>query len=379
MKKIKIKSSHVTPFGRLDGDLVSIMLDAVCPILSATDVGRIGHVYIASYAPSELCGMSDPYHQLSGAIQTSFPGLRAAYHGVFKTGGEALYNALEDVGKMGTDPGEVLVLGVEKMTHLPPAVSAGILSQRENPHDRAYGATLPALGALVTRLYLQKHRIPETAIHKVAVKNHDHGSKNPNAHFRNGITESDVVSSPLVADPLRRLHCAPTSDGAAAVLLSADEGSAWYRGWGKGTDTPLFQEREDVSRFIATAKASVAAQRMAGVALGDIDVVEIHDAFTSFELINLEEMGFFPLGTAWKALEAGDLRLNARLAVNTSGGMKAKGHPIGTTGISSSVEIHQQLAGRAGPRQHRNASLGMIQSVGGVSDESFVFVVDSTS
>ena len=380
MKKIKIQSSYLTRIGRLDADLVAIAVEAARGVLSETDPKRVTDIYLASYAPSELCGISNPLQRLSHAIQTDFPRLRATYHGVFKTGGEALFTALDTMnGAPSSDPGVVMVLGVEKMTHLPPAKTAGLLSQRENPHDRAYGATLPALGALVTRTYLRAYGVPESALHGVAVKNHEHGSKNPKAHFQNTVTVDEVASSPLVCDPLRRLHCAPTSDGAAAVLLSTADGDVWYRGWGKATDVPLFQEREDISRFTATAEASSRAREMAQVRAVDVDVVEIHDAFTSFELINLEEMGFYPMGSAWRALEAGGLRINSPLAVNTSGGMKAKGHPIGCTGISQSVEVCEQLTGRAGARQHKGARLGMIQSAGGVSNESFVFVVDSVS
>jgi acetyl-CoA acetyltransferase len=380
VKKIKIQSSYLTRIGRLDADLVAVALEAARGVLSAMEPERVTDIYLASYAPSELCGLSNPLQRLSHAIQMDFPRLRAVYHGIFKTGGDALFTALEAMSMAKpADPGLVMVLGAEKMTHLPPAKTAGLLSQRENPHDRAYGATLPALGALVTRAYLQSYRVPETALHEVAVKNHEHGSKNPKAHFQNTVTADEVASSPLVCDPLRRLHCAPTSDGAAAVLLSRVEGEVWYRGWGKGKDVPLFQERDDISRFVATAEASAVAREMAKVEPLDVDIVEIHDAFTSFELINLEEMGFYPMGSAWRALEAGGLRINSPLAVNTSGGMKAKGHPIGCTGISASVEVCEQLTGRAGPRQHRGARLGMIQSAGGVSNESFVFVVDSIS
>ena len=296
-----------------------MVLEAVRPVLSTTNVRDITRVYIASYAPGELCRMTDPFGQISHAIRTGFPDLQAAFHGIYRTGGEALFTALTDMATGAAEGGDVLILGAEKMTHLTPAVAAGILSQREKPHDRAYGATLPALGALVTRAYLRKYRIPETSLHEVAVKNHEHAAKNPIAHFQREISRRDVVESPLIADPLRRLHCAPTSDGAAAVLLSTTEGPAWYRGWGTGTDVPLFQERGDISRFVATAEAAEAARSMADVQLADIDVVEIHDAFASFELINLEEMGFYPRGTAWKALEAGNLRLNSKLAVNTSG------------------------------------------------------------
>jgi acetyl-CoA C-acetyltransferase len=378
VEKIKIKSSYMTRIGRLAGDWVAIAMEAANGVLSMTDHSRVADIYVASYAPSELCGIDHPLGQLREAMRTEWPALRARYHGIFKTGGDALANALDSMNQAAsTGSGETLVIGVEKMTHRPPAEVAGLLSQRENPHDRAYGATLPALGALVTRSYLETHGIPERILHEVAVKNHEHGSKNPKAHFQRAVTVDEVASSPLVCDPLRRLHCAPISDGAAAVVLSRLEGDVWYRGWGKGTDVPLFQERDDISRFTATAEASHSARQLARVRCDDIDVVEIHDAFTSFELINLEEMGFFPLGSAWKALDGGDLRINSQLAVNPSGGMKAKGHPIGCTGLSASVEIHEQLTGRAGQRQHRGAKLGMIQSAGGVSNESFVFVLSA--
>lgn len=364
----------MTQFGRLDSGLEALALDALQGVMADADPERVERIYLASYAPAELCGIVDPLRALSRTIQAEFPELRATYHGVFKTGGEALYHALADGGRF---DGQTIVLGVEKMAHLAPAEIAGILSNRENPHDRAYGATLPALGALVTQSYLRKHGIPEHALHLVAEKNHFHGSKNPNAHFKKTVTVEEVAASPLVADPLRRLHCAPVSDGAAAVLLDPTEGDVWYRGWGKGTDVCLFQDRDDIARFPATAEAAADACGMAGVTPSDVDVVEIHDAFTSFEMINLEEMGFFKLGSSWRELAAGGLVINSSLAVNPSGGMKARGHPIGCTAVSGSVELHQQLTGQAGSRQHHGARLGMIQSVGGVSNESFVFVVDT--
>jgi acetyl-CoA C-acetyltransferase len=379
VKTIKIKSSYMTRFGRRADDWTAIAIEAAEGALATTDLSRVKEVYVASYAPIELCAIQNPVECLRSAIQGELPGFHARYHGIYKTGGHALIAALDAMNRsVAADPGEVLVLGVEKMTHRPPAETAGFLSQRENPHDRAYGATLPALGALVTRAYMETHGVPESALHRVAVKNHRHGSMNPKAHFREAVTMEKVAASPLVCDPLRRLHCAPTSDGGAAVLLSAVEGDVRYRGWARGTDVPLFQEREDISRFVATAEAARLALNMARVRCDDADVVEIHDAFASFELINLEELGFFPRGSSWMALEGGGLGIGSRPAVNTSGGMKAKGHPIGCTGISASVEIHEQLTHRAGPRQQRDARLGMIQSAGGVSNESFVLVIDLT-
>ncbi|MEE9271347.1 MAG: thiolase family protein [Candidatus Krumholzibacteria bacterium] len=378
MKKIKIKSAHLTRIGVLSADYVSITMDAVRPALSGVDIERVAHVYLSAYAPAELCGITDPFREATRAIQSEFPALRATYHGLFKTGGEALYTALADLSGGGNPTGDILVVGSEKMTHLTPSEVAGTLSGRENTHDGAYGATLPALGGLVTHAYLSSRGVPEQALHAVAVKNHRNGALNPKAHFQKAVTPAEVASSPLVRDPLRRLHCSPISDGAAALLLGEDGGEVAFAGWGKGTDTPLLQERRDVASFAATARASEAARAMAGIALDDINVVEIHDAFVSFELINLEALGFYEPGTAWRPLDAGDLETSGRRAVNPSGGMKARGHPIGATALTAGVEMLEQLTGRAGARQHRGARAGMIQSVGGVSNESYVFIVDQT-
>lgn len=377
MKKIKLKSCFATHFGRLDDGYIDLCLEAARPVISVADPGRISRIYIASYAVSGLCGITEPFQRVAQAIQAEFPSLRASYHGFFKTGGEALFSAIEQLAGVREDnPGDVIVLGAEKMTQVDASIAAGILSQRENPHDRAYGATLPALGALVTRAYVREHCVPEEAFHAVAVKNHGNGSMNPKAHFQKTVTIDEVASSPLVADPLRRLHCAPISDGAAAVRLSTRDGDVSVRGWGRGMDAAMFQERARIERFIATARASDSARWQAGIENGDIDVVEIHDAFSPFELINLEEMGFFAPGAAWKALLAGQLDIGGRVAVNASGGMKAKGHPIGAAGLSSAVDMFDQLTGNAGRRQQEGARLGMIQSQGGVSDESFVFILE---
>jgi len=376
VKKVKIKSVYLTRFGRRDDDLVAITLEAVRGAVEGRDIGRISDIYLASYAPGELCDIADPFRMLTLAIQAEYPAMRATYHGLYKTGGAALFGALTDASPT-NGTGERLVVGSEKMTHLAPGTAAGILAARDNEHDRSYGATLPALGALVTRVYMHTRGVPETALHWVATKNHQNGALNPKAHFQKRVTLDEVAASPLVADPLRRYHCAPTSDGAAAVLLSPTEGEACFRGWARGLDVPLFQDRDDLGRFLATARAAEEALAVAGVERGDIDIVEIHDAFAPFELMNLEDMGFYRAGTAWKALEAGKLDIGGVLAVNTSGGMKAKGHPIGATGLSSTVEIHEQLTQQAGPRQHPGARMGMIQSAGGVSPESYVFVIDT--
>jgi acetyl-CoA C-acetyltransferase len=297
--------------------------------------------------------------------------------GPFKTGGEALFAALADGVSAGR---EVLLVGCEKMTHVPAGRAAGLLSPRVSTDvEQRHGATLPALGALVTQSYMTGWRVPYHAFHHVARKNHLHASLNPDAHFRTPVTIDEVAASPLVADPLRRHHCAPMSDGAAAVLLSRDGGDVSVRGFARGLDAPLFHERHHPGRFPAAARAAGEALAMARRSCRDVQVVEIHDAFSPFELINLEEMGFFAMGEAWRALERGDLQVGGRLAVNPSGGMKARGHPIGVCGLTSVVEMHRQLTGAAAGRQQAGARCGIVQSAGGVARDTYAFVMEAAA
>jgi acetyl-CoA C-acetyltransferase len=364
----------MTRLGRLDDDYLSLVTRAFEPVLAAADAGRISDVYFSSFAPWELCAIPDPLGDVALLIRERYPLCRANFHGPFKTGGEALFAALE---KGCNDHNEILILACEKMTHMNASAAALSLANRVNPHDRAYGATLPSLGALVSRSYMARNRVPYTAFHRISVKNHKNAMLNPKAHFHKKIDVQTVDASPMICDPLRRLHCAPTSDGAVALILSRRQGDVQFRSWSCGLDTLLFQERADISRFRATAWASRVVHETGGTKPEDIDVVEIHDAFSPFELINLEEMGFYRTGEAWHGLDAGELDINGRIAVNPSGGMKARGHPIGICGLSSIVEVHEQLTHTAGKRQHKAARLGMIQSAGGVSQASYIFILDT--
>lgn len=363
----------MTRLGRLDADYLDLVREAAAPVLALADVERIGRVLVSSFAPTELCGLADPAAAVGGVLRRLAPALDAPVLGPFKTGGEALFEALREPAA----GGQTLLVACEKMTHVEAGRAAGLLAPRVNPVEKLYGATLPALGALVTRAYMASRRVPYDAFHRVAAKNYANAAHNPVAHFRRPVSVDEVASSPMVADPLRRHHCAPVSDGAVACLLDPDEGDVAIRGWGRGLDATLFHERADLGRFAAAAEAAHAAFAMAGARRDDVDVVEVHDAFAPFELINLEDMGFFAPGTAWRALEAGELDVGGRLAVNPSGGMKARGHPIGVCGLSSVAEMTAQLTGTAGERQQRGVRLGVVQSAGGVARDSYVFVLEA--
>lgn len=374
MAGIKLKNAALTRVGRHDADFIDLLGQAVAEVLAGAPGTPITSVYLSSFAPAELCGIDDVADDAARLLASRF-GLELPVHGPFRTGGEALHAAL-DAGLDGD--GDTLVLACEKMTHVPAGRAAGLLAPRVSADiEQAHGATLPAMAALAAQTYLRGYGVPYHALHHVAVKNHAHGALNPRAHFRKPVRIDEVAGSPLVADPLRRHHCAPISDGAAACRLGRGDGPVEILGWGAGMDAPLFHERADLGRFPAAAQAARNAYEMSGCGPDDIDIVEIHDAFSPFELMNLEEMGFFAPGTAWRALEAGELHVGGRLAVNPSGGLKARGHPIGVCGISSVFEMLEQLTHRAGRRQHPGARRGIVQSAGGVSRETYAFVMEA--
>lgn len=364
----------MTRIGRHDSSYQDLLREAISLAFDSVDPSRITRTYFSSFAPSELCGIADPIGTVMDTLAEAFPLVDGQVLGPYRTGGEALFCALEHRSSASV-AGDTMVLACEKMTHVDAATAAGLLAPRVNPVEKLYGATLPALSALVTRAYLRSFDVPYHALHLVAAKNHRNAARNPQAHFQREIPLHEIASSPLVADPLRRHHCAPMSDGAAACVIGDDGDGVSFRGWGAGSDSPLFHEREHLGRFQAAAVAAAHAFSQARVGPEEIDVVEVHDAFSPFELINLEEMGFFRMGEAWHALADGELDIGARVAVNPSGGMKARGHPIGVCGLSSVVEMYQQLRGRAGDRQHPGARLGAIQSAGGVSQRTYAFVL----
>lgn len=367
----------MTRIGRHDSDFRSLLAEAATLALRGCDAARIDAVCLASFAPAELCGVTDAAALLRDVLHEIDDRLDAPVSGPFLTGAQALHQALHD---MRGRAGDTLVIACERMTHVDAARAAGLLAPRvADPVEQRHGATLPALAALASGAYRAAHRVPARAFDEVSVKNHAHASHNPLAHFRNVITADEVRASPLVADPLRRLHCAPMSDGAAACVLTHGDGPVRVRGWGVAADTPRFHERARLGEFHAATHAAREAFTMAGRVPRDVRVVEIHDAFAPFELMNLEAMGFFAPGDAWRALARGELTVGGRLAVNPSGGLKARGHPIGACGLTALAEVHQQLTGAAGTRQQPGAGVAVVQSAGGVSRDCYVFVAEAVA
>jgi acetyl-CoA acetyltransferase len=206
----------------------------------------------------------------------------------------------------------------------------------------------------------------------VAVKNHYYGSLNPFAHMQKEVTLDKALSSFMVAYPLKLFDCSLITDGAAAIILASEEKAksickkpVWIVGLGFATDTMRIGEREKLTSIQATREAAKIAYKMAGVGPRDIDIATVHDCFTIAEIIAYEDLGFCEKGEGGKLIESKETYIGGSIPVNVDGGLKAKGHPLGATGISMAIEITKQLRGEAGPRQVKDPEIGLTHNVGG--------------
>ncbi len=269
------------------------------------------------------------------------------------------------------------------MTSVGTARATDIISSLTHPVEYAQGISLTAFAGLMARAYLQRYAAPREALALVAVKNHHNGSLNPNAHFQKEIAVEQVLESPMIADPLRLYDYCPISDGAAAVLLCPLEKAESYTdrparvlGVAGATDTHVVHEREDLTGMKAARLAGEAVYRMAGKTPEDVDVAEVHDMATILEIVQTEELGFFPKGRGWRAAVDGVTSLSGPKPVNTSGGLKAKGHPIGATGVAQVAEVTSQLQGRSGERQVE-ATIGLTCNVAGFGNNVTVAMLEA--
>jgi acetyl-CoA C-acetyltransferase len=280
----------------------------------------------------------------------------------------------------------VLVGGVEKMTDVGGDGATYALSTAADQEYEVYhGITFPGLYALMARSHMEKFGTTREQLSLVAVKNHDNGSKNPLAQFPQRITVEQVNKSIMIADPLTILDCSPITDGAACAILCPAEMAKKISkkpavkiiGSGNATDTIALHSRADFTTLNATVKAADNAYKMAGVKPEDIDLVEVHDCFTIAEIVVSEDLGFFKKGEGGKAVESGVTTIGGKKPINTSGGLKSKGHPVGATGVGQVVEIVHQLRGEAGQRQVKDAKIGLTQNMGGSGGSAVVHIMQA--
>ena len=274
----------------------------------------------------------------------------------------------------------VLVGGVEKMTNRPSSAATEYLGMASDfPFEQWHGVTFPGIFAMMATAHMAKYGTTEEQLAKVAVKNHENGVLNPKAHLQRKITVGDVLASRPVAWPLKLYDCSLISDGASCLVLTNPKLAKKFTdtpvhivGSGHAQDTLGLFERDDITSMNATKLAAKDAYEMGKINAKDIDVAEVHDCFTIAEIMAYEALGFCKQGAGGKLIDDGVTNLGGKIPVNTSGGLKAKGHPVGATGTAQASEIYLQLTGQAGKRQVEGAEIGLTQNIGGSASTAVV-------
>ncbi len=390
MRPVVVAGVGMIPFERRDEDSLMDMLATAG--LNAMDDAGLGDRPIDSvYVGNMASGLFNHQVSVASALVDRLSLLPAAADRVENgpaSGGSAIKNGFLAVASGFNDV--VLVVGGEKMREVIGPKATDIVACMTHPQvEYIYGVTLPAMAGMFARLYMEKYGVTREHLSMVAIKNQTNGLLNPYAHIQMKITMEGILShpqshinSPVVADPIHLYDCCPVSDGAAAVLLTTEEIANKLKkplvtidGVGQATDTHTLQERSDPTDLKAVTLASEQAFKMAGIKPKDIDVAELHDAFTILEIAESEHAGFFPKGEGAKALERGETQIGGKLPINPSGGLKARGHPVGATGVAQVVELVWHLRGEAGERQVKNAANGFSLNFGGFGNNVLAFVL----
>ena len=276
----------------------------------------------------------------------------------------------------------VMVGGVEKMTHrTTPEVTEFLAMASDYPFEQWHGITFPGLYALMATAHMHKYGTTEEQLAMVAVKNHHNGFLNPKAHMQKEVTLEKALNSRVIAWPLKLYDCSLITDGASCLILTKPEIAKKFTdtpihiiGSGQGSDSIGIYERENFTSLAAAKYAAKKAYEMAGVTPKDIDVAEVHDCFTIAEIIAYEDLGFCKPGEGGHLIEEGVTTLEGELPINTSGGLKAKGHPVGATGTAQAYEIYLQLTGQAEKRQVDNPEVALTHNVGGSGATAVVHI-----
>ena len=371
MRRVAVIGVGVTKFGKHERTSGELFAEAAVDALADAELppGAVQALYYGNVVGGET------EHQLHTGPQaasilgiptvptTRFETACASSHAAFRHAVMEIAAGVSDV---------VLVGGGERVLNVSTAESTEYFAYASDASwEQPLGLTFPGVFALVARAHMAKHGTTEAQMAAVAVKNHRHGALNPKAQFQKEITLETVLTSAYIADPLKLYDCCPFTDGGAAIVLAAEEvartrpRAVWVLGTAAASDSMLLGDKKDLSRVMATERAAKAAYQQAGKSPADVDVVELHDCFTIAEIVATEGLGLFEPGAGGIAAERGWTSLGGRIPVNPSGGLKAKGHPIGATGAAQIAEVVTQIRGEAGPRQVGGARTGLTHTLGG--------------
>jgi len=319
-----------------------------------------GQAMIQSYAANDIGAFHIPATRFEGACASSSLAVRDAFIWV----ASGYYDM-------------VLVGGVERAASMGTSLATRTFAMFTDSHyEYPAGLTFPAMFAMLAHLYSKRYNVPleklKEQMAQVSVQSHAYGVSNPKAQFRKEITKENVLNGFMVTTPLQLLDCCPFSDGAAALVLVSEEKAreitdkpVFITGIGQASSGRLSAQKDDLPRLRAREESAKEAYDLAGIGPSDVDVCELHDCFSIASLIAAESLGFFEFGKAGEAWENGETKIGGKIPINVSGGLKAKGHPIGATGASQVAEIYHQLRGECGERQVEGAKIGLTDTLGG--------------
>ncbi len=380
--KVAVVGVGVTKFGKLENKTSrELFAEAVDYALKDADMAPkdIESVYVGNFTADlfehqgHLAPLMADYAGLRGLPSTRFESACASGAAALRHGILAILSGLYDI---------VLVGGVEKMTDLPTTEVTDALSiAADNLFEASVGATFPGEYAMIAKAHMDTYGTTREQLASVAVKNHHNGFLNPKAHFQKEIDVEKVLNAPLIAWPLGLYDCSPISDGAAALILAREDVARKYTDTpihivasSQASDTVSLFERDSLTSLKAAKIAAKTAYEMAGVSSKQINLAEVHDCFTIAEIIATEDLGFFQPGEGGPAAEQGLTQIDGDIAINPSGGLKAKGHPVGCTGVAQAVEVSIQLRGEAGKRQVSGAEIGLTHNIGGSGATAIIHI-----
>jgi acetyl-CoA C-acetyltransferase len=381
MREVVVIGAGMTKFGELWGKSIKdIFVEAATKAIDDAGVDHIDSMYVGAMSPGLFVGQEH-----LGAVMADYLGVNPipATHveSACASGGVAFRQAFLEVASGASEI--VLAGGVEKMTD-GADVTEVLATAADQEYEVYQGITFPGLYAIIARAHMHEYGTTREQLAAVAVKNHRNGAKNPNAQFRSEVTAEQVMNSTMVADPLRLLDCSPVSDGGAAVIVASMEVAQKLNknplriiASAQASDSIALHSRKSITTLGSVVKAAEKAYKMGGIKPSDVDLVEVHDCFTIAEIVATEDLGFFEKGKGGQAAADGQTTIECNLIpVNTSGGLKSKGHPVGATGIAQIIELYEQLNGKAGARQVPNPHIGMAQNMGGSGASCVIHILE---
>ncbi|MGQ9586011.1 MAG: thiolase domain-containing protein [Anaerolineae bacterium] len=358
--------------------------DAVLAAIRDARVERVDALYVGNMIAGETAGQEH-----LGALVADFVGLRgveaykieaacASGAAAVRVGYLAVASGLADF---------VVVVGVEKMTDATgDTVTKALALAADGDYEAAYGLSFVSINALLMRRYMHEYRVPHEAFAHFTVNAHRNAVGNPHAMFPKAVSKEQFLEARMVADPINLLDSSPIGDGAAAVVLcpadlarGRDRQPVRIRASTVATDAVALHDRRDPLFLEAVALSAHRAYEEAGVKPQDLDLFELHDAFTITAALSLEACGFAPRGQGTRLAEEGEIALDGRIPISTMGGLKGRGHPVGATGVYQIAEVVQQLRGEAGANQIPNARLGMAQNIGGSGGTVVTHILEAVS